>query len=151
MQLTNNGLISLNDFWWAPKPKQKCKNKMRKWLWKENKMVSLIKLWYVFKHWRFQESTTSRRGKIYSFQEKLFKYSRLCRGLWDKKSLFWEIVHLSRRCLVQIICNIKWHGTNKKPKSFIFSTQKPPKWRPIFSVSNYVYSVTNFRVWKSWP
>ena len=29
-QLTNNSLISLNDVWWAPKPRQKCKNKMRK-------------------------------------------------------------------------------------------------------------------------
>ena len=54
-------------------------------------------------------------------------------------------MHLSREWLVQIICNIKWHGTKEKPKSCIFSKQKPSKWRPrtIFSVSNYVYSVTN--------
>ena len=97
---------------------------------------------------------TKQKGKNPQFSEKnCLSIRDFCRGLWDKKSLLWEIVHLSRKWLVQIIWNIKWHGTKEKPKSCIFSTQKPPKWRPrtIFSLSNYFYCVTNFRVWKSWP
>ena len=106
----------------------------------------------------FQTLAVSRvdikqKGKNSQFSEKnCLSVRDFCRGLWDKKSLLWEIAHWFRKWLVQIICNIKCHGTKEKPISCIFSTQKPPKWRPrtIFSVSNYVYSVTNFRVWKSW-
>ena len=106
----------------------------------------------------FQTLAVSRvdikqKGKNSQFSEKnCLSIPDFCRGLWAKKSLLWEMVHLSRKWLVQIICNIKWHCTKEKPKICIFSTQKPSKWRPrtIFSVSNYLYRVTNFRVWKSW-
>ena len=101
----------------------------------------------------FKSRHQAEGEKFTVFRKKCLSIRDFCRGLWEKKSLLWEIVHLSRKWLVQIIWNIKWHGTKEKPKSCIFSTQKPPKWCPrtIFSLSNYFYSVTNFRVWMSWP
>ena len=101
----------------------------------------------------FKSRHQAEGEKFTVFRKNCLSIRDFCRRLWDKKSLLRERVHLSREWPVQIICNIKWHGTKQKPKSCIFSKQKPSKWRPrtIFSVSNYVYSVTNFRVWKSWP
>ena len=39
-----------------------------------------------------------------------------CRGLWDKKSPLLDIAYLSRRWLVQIICNIKDMALKKSKK-----------------------------------